>query len=194
MVLWKKTPVALLFIYGIALYYLTLGLPGVPFITNTVLLGWDDFAEKIDEKVAEIAEVTGRVPIVVGMDKYRLASGLTFYRKKDGYTEMKRDLPTTTGRHLFHHGALMYSYWHPQALFINQDLLVISHKKSWLPPAFFQKNADVVGKIHSISIEKQGKIVSTYYYRMLSRYQTTNQNRITYTTNEDSQDVTLVEK
>ncbi len=167
---WSKTSVSLILMYGLCLHYLSIGLPGIPYIKNNILLGWDDLAHKVSKTVEKIELSNGRKPIVVGMDKYRIASGIAFYRNRSKEPAKVDELPLTTGRHLFGLESLMFSYWHPTMLFSHQDLLVVAHSRDWLHPDYFRNRAMQVGKINAFSIEKQGKEVATYYYRLLQGY------------------------
>ena len=167
---WSKTSVSLILVYGLCLHYLSIGLPGIPYIQNNILLGWDDLARKVSKKSENFELSNGRKPIVVGMDKYRIASGIAFYRNRSREPAQIDSLPLTTGRHLFGLESLMFSYWHPSMLFSHQDLLVVAHSRNWLHPDYFRNRAMQVGKINAFSIEKQGKEVATYYYRLLRGY------------------------
>ena len=167
---WPKTVISLIFIYGIALHYLSIGLPGVPYPKNTILLGWDDLSRKIEATASLHRSSSGKRPIVVGMDKYRIASGLSFYSTKVSKDRVTEDLLPITGRHLFDLDSLMFSYWHPNILFSHQDLLVISQSRIGLHPDYFNNKAMTVSDIKEIPVEKKGRIVSKYYYRILTGY------------------------
>ena len=80
---WPTTVVITMLIYGMTLHYVTLGLPGVPYPENSIFLGWQKMAQQIEYIENETEHYTGLEPLVVGMDKYRVASELAFYRTKN---------------------------------------------------------------------------------------------------------------
>lgn len=174
---WLKTIFSLIVVYGISLHYLSIGLPGVPYIKNTILLGWDNLAARVEEKVDEVERDLGSTPVVVGMDRYRIASGIAFYRRKTAGVQDTADIdpPQTTGRHLFGLNSLMFQYWHPITLFSRRDLFAVAHSRDMLHPDYFQGRAQEVGTVQTLTVEKQGRKVATYYYRLLKGYQLADQ-------------------
>ena len=79
---WPATIVVVLLLYGATLHYLTLGFPGIPYPKNFLLLGWSDLASQIERIEDGIEGAGGAEPLVVGMDKMQIASGLAFYRNR----------------------------------------------------------------------------------------------------------------
>jgi dolichol-phosphate mannosyltransferase len=169
--MWPKTLVALVICYGTLLHYCAIGLPGLSYGNGDFLFGWNDLARQIEQQVDVIAAREGVRPLVAGMDRYKIASGLAFYRKKNSSdTSGHNPIEETTGAHLFGSSALMYRYWYPQSLAISKDILVISHKKAWLQPANFGKHYKNLGDIREITFNKRGKKAGSYYYRLLTSY------------------------
>jgi dolichol-phosphate mannosyltransferase len=170
--MWPKTLVALVLCYGALLHYCAIGLPGLAYGNGDFLFGWDDLAQQVEQEVDEIAAREGERPLVAGMDRYKIASGLAFYRNKNvsGETAGITLVKETTGSHLFGSSSLMYSYWYPKSQAASKDILVISHKKEWLQPAAFRKHYKKLGDIQEITINKRGKTAGRYYYRLLTSY------------------------
>ncbi len=169
--MWPQTLVILTLCYGTLLHYCALGLPGVSFASGDFLFGWDNLAAQIEHEVTDAELEEGERPIVVGLDKYKIASGLAFYRNKQiDEDSTSYSIDETTGRHLFGSGALMYNYWHPLATVANRDILVISPEKKWLVPEVFHEHYQPHGKVHEISINKRGKKAGSYYCRLLTWY------------------------
>ena len=165
--LWPGTLVVLVLTYGILLHYFALGLPGVPFMKSAFLFGWDDLAQKVEERVKTIGEQEGKRPLVVGMDSYRMASGLAFYRSKQ---RVGIDINETTGYHLFGHNSLMYSYWYPPKWAAGRDILVFSEDLRRMDPVYFGNFFQHLGEIQEIKVEKRGKESGLLYYRLLTGY------------------------
>ncbi len=169
--MWPKTLVTLVLCYGALLHYCAIGLPGLSYGNGDFLFGWDDLARQIEQEVDEIAAQAGERPLVAGMDRYKIASGLAFYRNKNIPEAPGIDpVDETTGSHLFGSSSLMFKYWYPRSQAARKDILVISHKKEWLQPASFGKHYKKLGDIQEITFNKRGKKAGRYYYRLLTRY------------------------
>lgn len=169
--MWPRTLVILTLCYGTLLHYCALGLPGVSFANGDFLFGWDSLAAQVEHEVDDAKHQEGQRPLVVGLDKYKIASGLAFYRNKQiDENSTSYSIDETTGRQLFGNGALMYNYWHPLATVANKDILVISPEKKWLVPEVFGKHYKPYGDIHKISLNKRGKKAGSYYCRLLTWY------------------------
>lgn len=172
--LWPATLAILLIGYGGVLHYFSLGIPGIPYGNSAFLFGCDDLAAQIEQTVARIEDQKGSRPIVAGMDKYRIASGLAFYRNKQHeHANASPSHPVvedTTGRQLFGIDALMYNYWlHPEQA-VDRDILAIGENREDIANHFFLGWSTHLGKIGRYSIKKHGKEVGSYYFRLVHRY------------------------
>lgn len=105
--LWAITLAALVLLFGGFLHYLTIGLPGVG-IDNSMTLptAWEEIGRDVELLENQIEQEHGVEPLVVGMDRYRIASELAFYRRAG-----REGIEQTCGRHLFGGNALMYFFW-----------------------------------------------------------------------------------
>jgi dolichol-phosphate mannosyltransferase len=171
--LWTGTILVLVLNYGVILHYFSLGLPGIPYDSNAFLFGGEDLALQVEQTVERVAEERGSRPLVVGMDKYRLASGMAFYRNKAEHsenTQHAKSVQETTGRQIFGMDALMYNYWLTPADAIGRDLLVISERKEYLADHLLAESGQHLANIKSYSIKKHGKEVGSYYYRLVTRH------------------------
>ena len=169
--LWPGTLVALVLSYGVLFHYFALGIPGVSFGRSVFLFGWDDLAQQIEEQVRTITAEDGNRPLVVGMDSYRTASGLAYYRSKLHPDEKERmNANDTTGPHLFGHQGLMYNYWYQPKWAIGRDILVVSEDRKRMDPAYFGNSFQHLGEIHEINVEKRGKDSGHFYSRLLTGY------------------------
>lgn len=172
---WPATIVFLMLFYGIILHYVTLGLPGVPYPENAPLVGWrQTMAKQIESIETELELRTGLEPFVVGMDKYKIASELSFYRSEDKedsieYSENEGVL-FTTGRHLFGNNSLMYAYWVPKHEIGKNPLIIISNERSDLEKLSENPQLDKIGQIHCNIITKDAAIIGRYYYCIAEKY------------------------
>ena len=172
--LWPPTLAILIVGYGFTLHYVSLGLPGIPFAAGTFLFGGSDLAGKIDQTVRRLEVERGRPPVVIGMDKYRLASGLAYYRAKHvaegGQAATVTPVAETTGRHLFNMESLMYSYWQAPEKLAGRDLLVIADRRDHLADILLSGMVKDVGDLRTLTVKKHGKEVGVVYYRLVTRY------------------------
>lgn len=171
---WPGTIVTVLLIYGAMLHYLVLGLPGLPYSSKNPLVGWKDLGRQVARIEDAIEERTGREPLVVGLDKYRIASELAFYRTRaednPGNQLSNEGVLYTAGRHFFGRKSLMYDYWYPADKYENTDMILVSDKISDLVDPHVLSHFRNTGKIKEIVVGKNGLHVSRYYYRFVEDY------------------------
>jgi dolichol-phosphate mannosyltransferase len=160
---WVPTVVAVLLLYGAGLYYLTLGITGIGYGRHAELVpvGWRELGAKVGAIAADAGARTGAVPLIVGMDRYAIASELTFY-----LPDRNRALSDTTSGHLFGQVGLMYERWFPVARQSGRDLLLVA----WSADALADKGlADRVERLDPIRqgvLTKDAAIIRPFYYRM----------------------------
>ncbi len=165
--LWPGTLIAVMIAYGALLHYCTFGLPGTTFAKSPFLNGWDDLARQVNTLVRNATTPL----LVVGMDKYKIASGLAFYRNKiNGHEESPAAVNDTTGRQLFGENALMYNYWCSPKQAGGRDILVIAEDRKQLDAVNFTDHYQQLGEIKTINIEKRGKSSGHFFYRRLTSY------------------------
>ena len=172
--MWPPTLACLVVGYGLALHYFSLGLPFVPFNTGTFLFGGSDLAGQIEQIVRKTESERGRPPVVIGMDRYRIASGLAYYRAKNLLNAVKNKpgqvLSETTGRHVFNMEALMYSYWQTPEKLAGRDLLVIAGNRAYLANGLFAGLVQDFGEVYPLKVKKHGKEAGEFFYRLLTDY------------------------
>jgi len=87
---------------------------------------WRELAAAV-EKVADRVEAeTGRVPLVIGQGKYRLASVLAFYR-----APLERSVRTsdfTTSQSIIGRDGIGFAYWAKPELWADRDCVVVDDK------------------------------------------------------------------
>lgn len=172
---WPAMIIILLLFYSTYLHYFALGLPGTPFSRNTFLLGWPNLALQVQQKANTIEEMTGYPPVIVGMDKYRVTSGLAFYQYKIANQDDRRGkkciIEETAGNHLFGFNSLMYQYWAPPSKFHGRNMFVLSPNARDLAPGRFIPYASHVRRLQKLYYEKFGQLIGPIYFRLLTRYQ-----------------------
>lgn len=166
-VAWPPTIGVMLAVYGAGFFYLGPGIPGVGYSGHTELLpvAWREFARQIDG-IADgwRASHPGRL-LVVGMDRYAIASELAFYSADQGQA-----VANTSSAHLFGDMGLMYERWFPAAQQAGHDLLLVAWDRDALADAHLQDRVAALQAIHEGVLVRDGKEVRRYYYRFGSDY------------------------
>lgn len=162
--LWNPTIVTLLIATGTLFYHLAFGLPGLGYSKKIELLpvGWLQMAREIQKVVQEHP---GEKPLVVGMDKYFIASQLAFHSP-----DPLRGIRQVTNRHFFGARGLMYAYWFNPNTYKGRSLVAVSFNRDDLSKRRLGKFFDSLGPIIEGRLEKNGRPISSYFYRIGSGY------------------------
>jgi dolichol-phosphate mannosyltransferase len=164
---WGPTLLVLLLIYGAGLYDLTWGVPGVGYGRHAELvpIGWRELGGQIDRIAQSAATETGRAPLVVGMDRYAIASELAFYAP-----DQASGVARTSSGHLFGQVGLMYERWFPPADEAGRDLLLVAWSRAELTPDRVASAVDRLGPIQEGVLTRGDDIIRRYYYRFAYGY------------------------
>jgi dolichol-phosphate mannosyltransferase len=164
---WPATWVALLLFYGVGFYYLVTGIPGLGYSAHTELLpvAWRDFGRQIDQLAGAIRPRDGGEVLVVGMDRYVIASERAFYSR-----DQARAVADTSSWHLFGEMGLMYARWFPPAREQGRTLLLVAFDPGDLDSARLAAHVASLEPIHAGSLLRDGHIVRRYYYRIAQGY------------------------
>jgi dolichol-phosphate mannosyltransferase len=164
---WVPTLVTMLLIYGAGLHYLVLGLPGLGYSKHIELIpvGWREFSRQITETAAEFRKESGGDPLIVGMDRYAIASELAFYG-----TEPAKPVLETSSAHLFGGIGLMYERWTPPELQEGRNLLLIAWDPNELAGKMIESHAERWGPVEDDVLRRDGQVVRHYYHRFAYNY------------------------
>jgi dolichol-phosphate mannosyltransferase len=166
---WVPTLVTMLLVYGAGLHYLVLGLPGLGYGKHIELIpvGWRDLSRQITETAAAIRRETGGDPLIVGMDRYAIASELAFYG-----AERTKSALETSSVHLFEGIGLMYERWTPSELQEGRNLLLVAWDPGDLTGKVIESHAERLGPVEDDVLWQDGQIVRHYYHRLAYHYRT----------------------
>jgi dolichol-phosphate mannosyltransferase len=166
---WAPTLVTMLLIYGAGLHYLVLGLPGLGYGKHIELIpvGWRDFSRRVAETAAAIRKETGGDPVIVGMDRYAIASELAFYG-----AERTTSAVETSSAHLFEGIGLMYERWTPPELQEGRNLLLVAWDPRDITGKVIESHAERLGPVEDDVLRQDGQIVRHYYHRLAYHYRT----------------------
>ena len=160
---WPPTLVATLLICAAGLHYLTLGLPGLGYGKHMELVpvGWRELSLRISDAAAQVRAETGSEPLVVGMDRYAIASELQFY---------SYPAPETSSAHLFGGLGLMYERWTPPELEEGRTLLLVAWNAGDLTGSAVESHAERWGPVEEDVLSRGGRVIRRFYHRVAYNY------------------------
>ena len=164
---WLPTLVTLLLIYGAGLHYLVLGLPGLGYGAHIELVpvAWRDLSRRIGAASMAVRRQTGNQPLIVGMDRYAIASELAFYGAEAPATPLE-----TSSAHLFGGIGLMYERWTPAGTEQGRTLLLVAGTRAEISGQTIESHAERLGPIEDEVLTRDGLVVRHYYQRLAYNY------------------------
>lgn len=167
---WVPTLVTLLLIYGAALHYFVLGLPGLGYSSHMEVspVGWRALGRQVAALAQEMRQKTGTAPLIVGMDRYAIASELAFYAP-----DRNVSVRETSASHLFGGSGLMYEQWFPVRQEQGRTLLLVALKPQDVAGASLESDLTSLEEPREGVLTRDGTIVHRYYYRIVHGYRGT---------------------
>jgi dolichol-phosphate mannosyltransferase len=164
---WMPTVVLMLLFYGAGLHYLVLGIAGVGYDKHieAIPVGWRDLSAHVIDTAEAYRKETGTEPLIVGMDRYAIASELAFYgggRTSTGFQ--------TANSHLFGGMGLMYGQWLPAKSQDGGNLLLVAWSPGELDDRFIHARVERLGPIEDDVLMRNGVLIRHYYHRMAFNY------------------------
>jgi dolichol-phosphate mannosyltransferase len=164
---WVPTVVVMLSLYGAGLFYLTRGIAGVGYGRHAELVpvGWRELGRDVGAIAGDIARRTGTDPLIVGMDRYAIASELAFYRP-----DRAKAVGETSSAHLFGQVGLMYERWFPAAGQGGRQLLLIAWNSADLSDAAVGAHVERLDPIQQGLLMRDRQPIRPFYYRAAYGY------------------------
>ncbi len=165
---WVPTIVVLMLTYGAGLYALAFGIPGLRYGTHPELIpvGWRELGAQISALRHQAADAArGQAPLIVGMDRYAIASELAFYAP-----DHAKSIAETTSAHLFGQVGLMYERWFPPAAEQGRTLLLVAWDRADLTSERLQSSVERLGPIEEGVLMRGQTAIRHYYYRFAYGY------------------------
>jgi dolichol-phosphate mannosyltransferase len=164
---WMPTIVTLLLIYGAGLHYLVLGLPGLGYGKHieVVPVGWRNLSAHIIETANTYGQAGGAPVLIVGMDRYAIASELAFYGGAWTPTGLE-----TANSHLFGGMGLMYERWMPPEAQEHRNLLLVAWTQGELEDKAIEAHVGRLGPIEDDVLVRDGILIRHYYNRLAFDY------------------------
>ncbi len=164
---WRPTILTLLLIYAAGLHYLVLGLPGAAYGKHieVVPVGWRELTAHIMETAAAQRTDSGGDVLIVGMDRYAIASELAFYGGAHAASGLN-----TANSHLFGGMGLMYGQWMPPKLQEHRNLLLVAWSPGELEDKAIEAQVARLGPIEDDLLVRDGVVIRHYYHRLAFDY------------------------
>ncbi|HEX3846316.1 MAG TPA: glycosyltransferase family 39 protein [Steroidobacteraceae bacterium] len=164
---WTPTAAIVLILLGTGLYYLAWGLPGVGYGKHIELVpvAWREFSRQVDEIAGRVRAQSGRDPLIVGMDRYAIASELAFYAAARTRTTLN---PSSV--HLFGGVGLMYERWTPAEAQDGKTLLLVAWDPRDIDGPSIAGHCERLGPLMEGHLTRDGHAVRDYYYRVAYNY------------------------
>lgn len=162
----------LLVVYAVLSYYAVLGIPGVPYPRNFArAAGWPQATEELRAVHDRIERETGTAPVVVGMDKYNIASQVSFFGAADDDVAGQLPLRATTIWALSG-SRLMFTVWDPPEQFRDRTFILVAPRPETLATERLAPHfRDLDPEIHPLSLSASwpggdGRRIDEYHYRI----------------------------
>jgi dolichol-phosphate mannosyltransferase len=164
---WVPTLAGLVLFYGAGLYYLALGIPGVGYSKHSELIpvGWHEFGARVRQLADATEQASGKAPLIVGMDRYAIASELAFYAP-----DRVKSVSETTSAHLFGQVGLMYQRWFPVEQQEGRTLLLVAWDRADLASERVAASVERLDPIEEGVIMRDNRIIRHYYHRLAYDY------------------------
>ncbi len=119
---WLRMVVVLFVLYAGGFGYLVAGMPGFNKGTGMKLpVAWSAMGDRVEKIESAVESESHTEPLIVGLDKYWLASEIGFYDRED-----EDSLPEVAGQNLMGAYALMWDYWMVPKSANGRTVLVVS--------------------------------------------------------------------
>jgi dolichol-phosphate mannosyltransferase len=164
---WPPTLISLLVLYAVGWTYLVFGIVGVGYSQHTELLPveWQDFAHQVDGLADDARSRLGDRLLIVGMDRYAIASELAFYS-----TDRARAVGDVSSGHLYGYLGLMYEQWFPLEAQAGRPLLLVAWNAADIADSQVAARSAGLEPIHSGMLTRDGTAVRRYFYRVVGSY------------------------
>jgi dolichol-phosphate mannosyltransferase len=167
---WGPTVILLLLVYGAGLYDLALGIRGLGYGAHAELvpIGWRELGARVQQIAEKAGGQDGVEPLIVGMDRYAIASELTFYAP-----DRSKALRETSSGHLVGQVGLMYEQWFPPDAERGRTLLLVAWNPGDLEAPGLSAYVERLGPIGRGVLTRGPDTIRPYYYRLAYGYRGT---------------------
>jgi dolichol-phosphate mannosyltransferase len=160
---WLPTIGITIIVFAALFHYVALGLPGVGYRHNirTLPVAWDEFGLTVAGIEKAVSSQSDKSVVLIGMDKYFLASEMAFYARPDGPGRLD-----SIGRSAIGGGSLMYDIWFPPKISDGKTALMISLNRPELEKDQLANRFSRMTDIREQIVRKRGAVIGSFYYRV----------------------------
>lgn len=163
---WRDTAYILLCAYTLTFICILSGKPAL--IYNSFFpkfIDWQNFYMQVKNISLNATKTNAQETVVVPIDKYNIASELSFYQAKNNERGLK-----IYGRNIFGQDALMYKYWYNGESLSNKNILIIHNDRYMLDSSFFKSITTPLTPIEFLQSYSQNKSAKAngYYYQIVT--------------------------
>ena len=169
---WSLTVLIALVALGGFLHFLVLGFPGVRYPNIEHLpVAWEELGREIEAIEDGLESRIGDEPVVIGLDKYFIASELAFYRQRSGMSPdeiLEREgIVNTTGRHLVNwKNSLMFDYWSAPMEHEGRAAILVAFVAEDLSEPLVESHFHELGPVIPLEVQRDGAALGRCYYRV----------------------------
>ena len=165
--LWKPMILGFLMVYGFALHYASIGWPGIEYRQSSPRpFAFSELTKElieVEHDWAQSPENLGRRPAIASIDRYVMASQISFYLRK--LIPVDEAVPEVNSQNLFGRQGLMYKFWEPRQSWIGRNLIVVGYRPQELSDEEIAPWFERVAEIKSRLLFKNGLPAGRLYYR-----------------------------
>lgn len=128
---------------------------------------WENFYSKVKDIAHAASENNNQETVIIPIDKYNLASLLSFYQAKNKDNHLK-----IYGRNIFGQDALMYGFWYKGESLANKNILVLHPDRYMLDAGFLKlstKPLTPVKVLWGVSPDKSNQ-TNDYFYQIVTMH------------------------
>jgi len=147
-----------LVVYALALTYMAVGVPGIPYSSNLkgLPVAWSEFRQDIATIERTIDREDG-VPVLIGLDTYYLASQLAFGNVQEA---------PSVGRGVLGESSLMYGYWHDPQAYRGRPALLVGFRRRDVERPELASHFERLEAPREWIVDKNGEPAGRFYYRI----------------------------
>jgi dolichol-phosphate mannosyltransferase len=159
---WIVTISALLIFYAAGFSYMVAGMPGLGNRVGLKLpIAWRAYGVRLDEIKSRLESTTHSEPVIIGADKYWLASEARFY------TSDKNDtVPEVGADNLVGGYSLMWNFWVPPRTIAGRDALLVSLSRNHLDHSRVTERFTQLGDITREVLSNSWGETGHFYWRI----------------------------
>jgi hypothetical protein len=133
-------------------------------------IDWNDFYQQINNIAGETTTEFNRPTMLVPIDKYNIASELSFYQAQSISLNKTSQTYKITSRNLFGENSLMYDYWYDKEPLTNKTLLLIGIEEYLFNQPHITRQVTALSPVKKLSAKYQGKntLTTPYFYQIVS--------------------------